>query len=93
MTGFCSCKAGIPIIYGHNLSATQRCIQYRYTNLQSTWRCREGCCLYRLRAPTVGEDSTVIKKILDHLDHRTELAETTPNSARAPPTPGHRDGS
>jgi hypothetical protein len=33
------------------------------------------------------EDPGVIKKILDHLESHTELAETTPNPARAPPAP------
>ncbi|MGB5707046.1 MAG: IS91 family transposase [Arenicellales bacterium] len=33
------------------------------------------------------EDSTVIKKILEHLDHHTESVKRTPHPARAPPAP------
>ena len=56
---------------------------------------RQTCnqCVGAVKVVVCIEDPTVIKRILEHLDHRTELAETTPNPARAPPTPGHRDGS
>jgi len=33
------------------------------------------------------EDPAVITKILEHLEQRTESAETSPNPARAPPAP------
>ena len=33
------------------------------------------------------EDSEVIKKILEHLDHHTESVKRTPHPARAPPAP------
>ena len=36
MTGFCSCKTGIPSIHGHNLGTTiEKGIQYRYRNMHS----------------------------------------------------------